>query len=283
MEREEYIELYWWRVNLLYAWETSHKEFLFRYKMRFNEVYKSQNLPSVEQITREDRLVIAFDQWLAYFQKWKFVSLLVENKINPKNYYPEWWKKWDPIPWETINKILAAKLGSPLDMFKVLTWIKDDEEFWINNYSWVENEENISRVKDSFTTSNFLMAKARLFECSDSNTEITFYMDWRIWVYWSWCDCKPERIWDTFVSYTIPAEEVEKLVNEIIEANPGIVWKVNFDDWKKNIIEESWWNDSNRFIFSLFYLAFNEIDSYWRLYKFICDHWVKYEDFSDGW
>ena len=125
------------------------------------------------------------------------------------------------------------------------------------------------------------MAKATIFKWEDTNTEITFYDDWRIWVYWSGYDCNPESCSETFVSYTIPAEEVDKLISRIIEANPGIVFKVNHKEREHKILENDWWNDLNKFIFSLINLAFNDTDSYRILFKFLWNNWIKYENFID--
>ena len=115
----------WSYSKPFYIAEVTDQEFIERRKEHMDKVFKSQNLPSVDEIARDGKFVVAFHGWIWYFQAWKDVIFFIENKVEPWKYFPEGRKKWDPIPTETIARTVAEKLWISYELFMEMSWVKE--------------------------------------------------------------------------------------------------------------------------------------------------------------
>ena len=274
MEKKLYTTSRW--LKFVYSWEVSDKLFIEKYKDNFDEIYTKQELPSVDWNYKNKAFCIAFEGWIWYLQSYDWVIVLIENSINEIDYYPTWWEHWDPIPEENQFQIYAAKIWVSYQTF--IDWIKLHKII-----NWKKRENKISimdrEFQDLFSVKE--VAQVHLYVWDDSWTNVYFYNDWWIYIAWNWCDCKEERIWDCAMWFRIPKEEVEKLVKAILEKYPWIADKVNYKDWKDKVVKDLWWTEYQKFIYSLLYLAFWEIDSYYRIFKFCNENDIKYTDYWD--
>lgn len=117
--------------KIVYQWNVTQKEFKDNHKEDFDNIFKNQNLPSVDENAKNDKFAVAFHDGFWYLQIGKDVMILVENKINPIDFYPKWYKFWDSIPRETVIWIIAAKLWFPFEAIEKM--INGEWEFMPDN------------------------------------------------------------------------------------------------------------------------------------------------------
>ena len=115
----------WSYPKPFYVAEVTDQAFIERHKENLDKVFKSQNLPSVDEIAKEQRFVVAFSWWIWYMQAWCSVIYFIENEVEPWKYFPEWRKDWDSIPTESVVRTVAEKLWFSYETFMLMLWIKE--------------------------------------------------------------------------------------------------------------------------------------------------------------
>ena len=123
----------WSYPKPFYVAEITDQEFIERRKEHLDKIFKTQKLPSVDEIAKEKKFVVAFSWWIWYLQAWTSVIYFIENEVEPWKYFPEGRKDWDPIPTETIGRIVAAKLWFSYEAFMELAWVKKEWDFTPTN------------------------------------------------------------------------------------------------------------------------------------------------------
>ena len=114
------------KIKVYFSWKTSDKKFS-HFKGVVEHLLNYFNNPSLEEIEKEWKLVVFFNEWIAYLIRWNDVIIKDEIELeDPKKYYPKGRKKWDPIPAETINRTIAEKLWISYELFKENSWIEWD-------------------------------------------------------------------------------------------------------------------------------------------------------------
>ncbi|HOG15441.1 MAG TPA: hypothetical protein PK674_02535 [Candidatus Absconditabacterales bacterium] len=74
--------------------------------------------PTLEEIEKEDKFIFMCYNMIVYIIGGKDIIIKDEIKVNPKKYYPKNWKIGDNIPSDTVNKMVAAKLGIDWELFR---------------------------------------------------------------------------------------------------------------------------------------------------------------------
>ncbi len=105
------------KIKVYFSWKTSDKNFS-HFKWVVEHLLDYFHNPSLEEIEKEGKFVVFFNEWIAYLVRWNDVIIKDEMKVNPKDYYPEDYKEWDPIPPYTINKMVADKLWIDGELLK---------------------------------------------------------------------------------------------------------------------------------------------------------------------
>lgn len=112
--------------KIYFSWKTSDKNFS-HFKWVIEHLLDYFHNPSLEEIEEEGKLVVFFNEWIAYLIRWDDVIIKDEIKLdNPKKYYPKGRKEWDAIPAETINRTIAEKLWISYELCKDNSWIEWD-------------------------------------------------------------------------------------------------------------------------------------------------------------
>ena len=113
------------KIKVYFSWKISDKNFS-PFKGVVEHLLDYFHNPNLEKIEKEWKFVVFFNEWIAYLIRWDDVIIKDEMKVNPKDYYPEDCKEWDPIPSDTINKMVADKLWIDWKLLKNILNVNSD-------------------------------------------------------------------------------------------------------------------------------------------------------------
>ena len=117
------------RPKIYFNWKTSDVDFGW-FRWHIESLIEHFSYPSLEEIERDNKFFVFFYKWISYVIRWDRILIKDEIKVNPKDYYPEDYKQWDPIPADTVNKMIAAKLGIDWKMFRDI--LNNNSDFYCN-------------------------------------------------------------------------------------------------------------------------------------------------------
>lgn len=243
------------RPKIYFSWKTSDRLFeCFRWHVE--SLIEHFSYPSLEEIERENKFFVFFYKWISYVIWWNDVIIKDEIKINPQEYYPDGWKKWDTIPADTVNKMIAAKLGIDWRMFRDI--LNNNSDF-----HWYE-EENYYKEKVFNSHKEETMEDGKIRSLIDGLKPwelliITRTNDW--WMFkWEWVKWIPNwkwkwvnNDWDTF-----GWEFVDWVANG--------KWYAKFSDWMEFkwvwenwVMKADWWKEKWKVTFHIEDLNFDNI------------------------
>lgn len=199
-------------------------------------ILKKQWLPTIEEIVDEGKLVIAFEDWKALIMEWARIVLWDEIKINPMDYYPEWWEKWDPIPSDTVHKIIAAKLWINQ---KFLDEALDNDGWFYFEALDKENEEWEEDEQDNYLQNLIKQLKPwELLIITKTSDKWMFKWEWTKWIpnwEWRWVNNEWDVFWWNFVDWIASGKWYVKLSEwEVFKwIWDNWVWKFESEEWHK--------------------------------------------------
>ncbi len=213
-------------------------------------ILEKQWLPTIEEIVNEGKLVIAFEGWKALIMEWARIVLWDEIKINPMDYYPEWWEKWDPIPSDTVHKIIAAKL-----------WINQqflDEALDNNGWFYFETLDKENGWWELDKQDEYLQ---NLIETLEPWELLVITRTDDKWIFkGKWTKGIPNWIWK-WVNYNW-----DVFGWEFIDWVANWEWYVKFVDWvefkwvwENGVMKANWWESKWRATFHIEDLNFDNI------------------------
>ncbi len=233
-------------MKVYFSWKTSDKNFK-RFRPYIEDIIDHFNYPTLEEIKKEDKFFLFFNKWISYVIWWDQVIIKDEIKFNPKEYYPEGWdfEKWDPIPADTVNKILAAKLWIDWELFRDILNNKSDFYCYKEKESYKEKvfnpskeklmTENIGKTNDYLKDIISSLKPWQLLIITRTDDAWMFKWKWIHWIPnwdWRWVNNNWDVFWWEFVDWVANWEGYVKF-------SDGMEFKWI---WKNGVMKADWWD-----------------------------------------